>query len=841
MKKKIIATLICTAMLLSACGNKVEPMPEKAEVNEIHVDDGQVTDNSGTNAFDAAIKYLTFNNADSALTEISMVNTGWDGPYLYDSETTQKIDTNITSIMTPLADFISNSTGETVTLAVYDDLADVSPKDDIINNIYKVFERAYDVTDGQLAAVSSFAEKWMEETLVITFNEGAGMIEDASGTKYSVTEIDVTIKVNDIPSSFVYGYSVVIGQKTVVLKLDNAAWRTIEEIKTGTTNEIVENEVIGDIVSDEPTESESSEVIDGNASMPASYEEYTSGKEAGKYSEYADGFLVNLDETKTVDLGIGNIDSASLAEGSIKIADITVSEDKTSLNLKGIAGGTAVVNVSYTGENATVETAKYFIEVARAVEGGEETGENTEITETEEPATDITENTGSEITSSDEGSGSITETFRTFDEVNISSEQLVTASATETDFKTVMEEVGMGNIILNTYKTAGDPNKTTLNFFLSMVAYPEKPAISIGSKVYVKNSPIGSFSLQLPGSYTIIPSGSTSVLCFSDASSNNAQLTSFTLEMRKKDPMSDILSTWKSSETKKNLSPEAKKILVENSTSLQLYRTDFTFTTGIDESGASTGEAKTYEVLYMAEYGGYYVYAIVPYDDSPSENNGNTSLMIEQILTSLKLSEQASQNVVTENPESGENPAPTEETPVEKVFDKEAFNDELSLITNYEKIHGISQNIDLASYETIPDLTTLWSQKSITIKNASQFGSTYDLVTSLMEELGNPSTFIYYEYLSDSSTGVKQVYKPNTGEEFTPSYTFAVMSGAVYNIDGYIITACGYDERFKVTNTDEFGQSYDDPNTVTTSDGTQYTFYITDENLTVIGQVTYTK
>ena len=82
---------------------------------------------------------------------------------------------------------------------------------------------------------------------------------------------------------------------------------------------------------------------------------------------------------------------------------------------------TAVVNVSYTGENATVETAKYFIEVARAVEGGEETGENTEITETEEPATDITENTGSEITSSDEGSGSITETFRTFAETLTSS------------------------------------------------------------------------------------------------------------------------------------------------------------------------------------------------------------------------------------------------------------------------------------------------------------------------------------------------------------------------------------------------------------------------------------
>ena len=57
MKKKIIATLICTAMLLSACGNKVEPMPQKAEVSEIHVDDGKVTDNSGTDAFDASIKY----------------------------------------------------------------------------------------------------------------------------------------------------------------------------------------------------------------------------------------------------------------------------------------------------------------------------------------------------------------------------------------------------------------------------------------------------------------------------------------------------------------------------------------------------------------------------------------------------------------------------------------------------------------------------------------------------------------------------------------------------------------------------------------------------------------
>ena len=110
-----------------------------------------------------------------------------------------------------------------------------------------------------------------------------------------------------------------------------------------------------------------------------------------------------------------------------------------------------------------------------------------------------------------------------------------------------------------------------------------------------------------------------------------------------------------------------------------------------------------------------------------------------------------------------------------------------------------------------------------------------------MEELGNPSTFIYYEYLSDDSTGVKQVYKPNTGEEFNPSYTFAVMNGAVYDVDGYIITACGYDERFKVTNTDEFGQSYDNPNTATTSEGTQYTFYVTDENLTVIGQVTYVK
>jgi hypothetical protein len=838
MKKKIIATLICTTMLLSACGSKEEPMPQKAVVNEIHVDDGQVTDNSGTDAFDASIKYLTFNNAD-ALTEISMVNTGWDGPYLYDSETLTKLDSKLTNIVTPLADFISNSTGETVTLTVYNDPADVSPKADIIDNIYKAFDRTVGITDGQLAAISSFADEWIDKTLSVSFNEGAGMIEDSTGTKYSVTEIDATITVNDIPSSFVYGYSVVIGQKTVILRLDNAAWLTFAEIQTGTTNEIVENEVIGDIVNDTPVEEQN--IPEESSETPKSYEEYVNGKDAGKYSEYTDGFLVNIDETKTVDLDIGNIDSASLAEGSVKIADVTVGEDGISLNLKGIATGTAVVNVSYTGENATVATAKYFIEVVRASEGGEETEENTEVAETEE-IVENPESTTEEITSSDEGTGSITETFKTFDEVVISDEQLITASATETDFETVMKELGIGDIILNTYKTAGDPNKTTLNFFLSMIVNPEKPAVSIGSKVYVKNSPIGSFSFQLPGSYTVVPSGSTSVLCFSDASSNKPKLTSFTLEMRKKDPTNDIMSAWNSSEISKSLKPEAKKVVVENSTSLQLYRTDLTFTTGIDESGASTGEAKTYEVLYMAEYGGYYVYVIVPYDETPSENNGNTSLMIEQILTSLKLSEQASQNVVTENPE--ENPStPTqqEETPVEKAFDKEAFNDELSLITSYEKLHGISKDIDLKSYEQIPDLTTLWSQKSITIKNASQYGSTYDLVTSLMEELGNPSTFIYYEYLSDDSTGVKQVYKPNTGEEFTPSYTFAVMSGAVYGIDGYIVTACGYDERFKVTNTDEFGQSYDDPNTATTSEGTQYTFYVTDENLTVIGQVTYTK
>lgn len=435
-----------------------------------------------------------------------------------------------------------------------------------------------------------------------------------------------------------------------------------------------------------------------------------------------------------------------------------------------------------------------------------------------------------------------------FDTSVFNSSTLKVAASSQEECDKFMSKAGVLTRLINRYKSfTDDSDKKAASLAMSLKENVVWPEITIGSKVFITNTPVGTFSVKLPSNYTLDAGHSGNILVMSDVTAKKNFIKPVLKDMDGFDYISDnpsyFYDEFKTVETEAGLEyqTESETTAIDHGF-IKEYRA--VFETGIEKDKV-TGNSVTYILGYYLDINGHGFVVKIPNTTANGESedkekiiekpDDNTAQAVKSLLLSITVNDTGTTNVSTPDNSTDtidDSTPSSEEIPEEEL--NVDYDDAILTLIDKEKNNGVSSTLDA------DDMLKMVAKDSITSKT-EKYGDIYNQALYLMRAMGSPKSFTYYEYLSDESDGIKHIQIPAKAGTYKPAYVFYCMDGASYNINGYLISAGSYNDKYSVKNTNTPGKSFDDPLVESKNGNTLYTFYVHDKDGTIVGQCMYEK